>query len=113
MYDGVKNPRTGEPIFTGWPRGSEGFGDSAIQSWRQYVMDPAEPMRVGYFRYFLFHDPNWDYRTVDYDRDLAYAEQKLGFMSAIDRDHDLVNRRCENGCPDGSCRRSQRFDQIA
>jgi pimeloyl-ACP methyl ester carboxylesterase len=86
MYDGLKNPRTGEQIFTGWPRGSEGFGDSAIQSWRQYVMDPPEPMRVGFFRYFLFHDPNWDYRTIDYDRDLAYAEQKLPFMSAIEKD---------------------------
>src|SRR5262249_57194732 len=31
MYEGLKNPRTGEPIFTGWPRGSEGFGDNAIQ----------------------------------------------------------------------------------
>jgi feruloyl esterase len=86
MYDGLKNPRTGEQIFTGWPRGSEGFGDSAIQSWRQYVMDPAEPMRVGFFRYFLFHDPNWDYRTVDYDRDLAYAEQKLPFMASVEKD---------------------------
>ena len=35
MYDGAKNPRTGEAIFTGWPRGSEGFGESAGQSWRQ------------------------------------------------------------------------------
>src|SRR5205814_178591 len=25
MYEGVKSPRTGEPIYTGWPRGSEGF----------------------------------------------------------------------------------------
>ena len=86
MYDGVKNPRTGEQIFTGWPRGSEAFGDNPIQSWRTYVTDPAEPMRVGFFRYFLFHDPNWDWRTIDWDRDIAYAEQKLGFISAIDRD---------------------------
>jgi len=86
MYDGARSPRTGEPIYTGWPRGSESFGDSPIQSWRQYVMDPPEPMRVGFFRYFLFHDPNWDYRTIDWDRDLAYAEQKLSFMSAVDRD---------------------------
>ena len=34
-------------------------------------------MRVGLFKYFLFHDPNWDYRTLDWDRDLAYAEQRL------------------------------------
>lgn len=86
VYEGVKSPRTGEQIFTGWPRGSEGFGDAALQSWRQYVMDPAEPMRVGFFRYFLFHDPNWDWRTIDWDRDLAYAEQKLPFMHAVDRD---------------------------
>jgi len=86
MYEGLKNPRTGEQIFTGWPRGSEGFGENPIQSWGQYVMNPAEPMRVGFFRYFLFHDPNWDYRTIDYDRDLAYAEQKLPFMSAVEKD---------------------------
>ncbi len=93
MYDGLKNPRTGEPIFTGWPRGSEGFGDAPIQSWRQYVTDPPEPMRLGFFRYFLFHDPNWDYRTVDWDRDLVYAEQKLPFMSAVDRDLSPFKKR--------------------
>ena len=76
----------GELIYTGWSRGSEGFGDSPIQSWRQYVTDPPEPMRGGFFRYFLFHDPNWDYHTIDWDRDLAYAEQKLPFMAAVDRD---------------------------
>jgi feruloyl esterase len=93
VYDGVKSPRTGEPIFAGWPRGSEGFGESPIQSWRTYVMDPAEPMRVGFFRYFLFHDPNWDWHTIDWDRDLAYAEQKLPFMSAVERDLSAFRKR--------------------
>jgi len=85
-YDGVKNPKTGEQIFTGWPRGSEGFADSAGQSWRAYIMDPVEPMRVGFFKYWLFHDPNWDYRSIDWEKDLAYAEQKLSYMAAVDRD---------------------------
>ena len=93
MYDGAKNPRTGEQIFTGWSRGSEGFGESPIQSWRQYVMDPQEPMRVGFFRYFLFHDPNWDYRTIDWERDLAYAEKKLAFMAAVDHDMSAFKKR--------------------
>jgi feruloyl esterase len=93
MYDGAKNPRTGEQIFTGWPRGSEGFGESPIQSWRQYVMDPQEPMRVGFFRYFLFHDPNWDYRTIDWEHDLAYAEKKLAFMAAVDHDMSAFKKR--------------------
>jgi feruloyl esterase len=93
MYEGAKNPRTGELIFAGWPRGSEGFGDSAIQGWRQYVLDPQEPMRVGFFRYFLFHDPNWDYRTIDWERDLAYAEQKMPYMAAVDRDLTPFKKR--------------------
>jgi len=85
-YDGTKNPRTGEQVFTGWPRGSEGFGDAPGQSWRAYIMDPLEPMRVGFFKYFLFHDPNWDYRSIDWERDLAYAEQKMPFMAAVEKD---------------------------
>jgi feruloyl esterase len=93
MYEGAKNPRTGEPIYAGWPRGSESFGPNPIQSWRQYVLDPAEPMRVDFFRYFLFHDPNWDYRTIDMDHDLAYAEQKLSFMSANEKDLTPFRKR--------------------
>jgi len=92
-YEGVRSPRTGEPIFTGWPRGSEGFGEAAGQSWRAYIMDPAEPMRVGFFRYFLFHDPNWDFRTIDWERDLAYAEHKLPFMAAVERDMSPFKKR--------------------
>ena len=92
-YEGVRSPRTGEPIFTGWPRGSEGFGEAAGQSWRAYIMDPPEPMRVGFFRYFLFHDPNWDFRTIDWERDLAYAEHKLPFMAAVERDMSPFKKR--------------------
>jgi feruloyl esterase len=86
MYDGTKSAKTGETIFAGWPRGSEGFGEAAGQSWRAYIMDPAEPMRVGFFKYWLFHDPNWDYKTIDWEHDLAYAEQKLPYMAAVDKD---------------------------
>lgn len=85
MYEGTKSPRTGALIYTGWPRGSESFGEVAAQSWRQYVLDPKEPSRVGFFKYWLFHNPNWDFRSVDWDRDLAYAEQQLPHMAAVDQ----------------------------
>jgi hypothetical protein len=49
-------------------------------------MDPQEPMRVGFFRYFLFHDPNWDYRSIDWERDLAYAEATVPFVAAVEYD---------------------------
>ena len=84
MYDGTRSPTTGKLIYTGWPRGSEAFGEAASQSWRQYVIDPKEPSRVGFFKYWLFHDPSWDFRTIDWDRDLAFAEQQLPFMAAVD-----------------------------
>jgi len=92
MYDGTKNAR-GETIFSGWPRGSESFGERAIEGWARYVVNPTEPMRVDFFRYFLFHDPNWDYRTIDWDRDLAYAEQKMPIMSAVERDLTPFKKR--------------------
>jgi feruloyl esterase len=93
VYDGAKNPRTGEQIYTGWPRGSEGFGEAALQGWRQYLTDPGEPSRIGLFRYFLFNDPNWDVRTLDYDRDLAYAEQRLSYLPAVSRDLSAFRKR--------------------
>jgi feruloyl esterase len=77
----LKDPQTGKQIFAGPPKGSEDIGD---QNWREYVLDPPEPRRVGFFRYLLFHDPNWDWHTIQWERDLGYAEEKLGFMDAID-----------------------------
>ncbi len=85
VYEGTKNPRTGALIYPGWPRGSEGFGDGAIQGWRQFILDQAQPARVDFFRYWLFHNPNWDFRTIDWERDLAYAEQELPHMAAVEK----------------------------
>jgi feruloyl esterase len=93
VYDGARNPRTAEQIYTGWPRGSEGFGESPGQSWRQYLVDREEPARIGLFRYFLFNDPNWDVRTLDYDRDLAYAEARLSYLPAVSRDLSAFRKR--------------------
>ena len=41
VYDGAKNPRTGEQIFTGWSRGSEGFGDDAAPELARLHHGPA------------------------------------------------------------------------
>jgi feruloyl esterase len=93
VYSDLRNPRTGEQIFPGWSPGSEGFSDQANGGWRAFILDPPEPMRVGVYRYFLFDDPNWDWRTMDWDRDIAYADARLGFMSARDPDLTAFKRR--------------------
>ncbi len=79
VYDGARNPRTGEQIFPGWARGSE-------QGWGTYILNPSEPMRIGFFRYFTFHDPKWDWRTFDWDRDVAFVDEQVPFLSATSRD---------------------------
>jgi len=95
VYRGLHNPRTGEEIFPGWSVGSEGFGDSPAMGWGAYILNPKEPMRIDVYRLFLFNDPNWDWHTVDFDRDVAYADQKLGFMSAVN--YDLTGFKARGG----------------
>ena len=38
----------------------------------------------GFFRHFVFEDPDWDFTTFDYDADLSYALDKVG--DAVDAD---------------------------
>jgi feruloyl esterase len=95
VHGGLKNPRTGEEIFPGWPLGSEGYGETANQGWAAFLVEPKAPMRSEVYKYFLFHDPNWDHRTFDFDRDVAYANAKIGFVSAID--DDLAPFRARGG----------------
>lgn len=78
IYDGPKHPRTGERLFPGVPRGSESFGAGANAGWQSYIMGPDEPQRLGFWKHFVFDDPNWDFRTFDWDRDLAFARAKVG-----------------------------------
>ena len=70
-------------IFTGWPMGSENLGD---QGWGQYHVNPAEPMRSDVFRFFVLNDPNWDWKTLDWERDFAYANQRIPFLNATETD---------------------------
>jgi feruloyl esterase len=84
VYDGLRNPRTGEQIFPGWERGSENFGDAPLQSWSGFLINPKAPMRSEVYAYFVFGDANWDFRTFDFDRDVAYADRAIGYMSAVD-----------------------------
>jgi len=93
VYGGTANPRTGEQIFPGWSLGSESFGDRSAQGWGAYILDPKEPMRIDVFRYFLFNDPAWDWHTFDYDRDMAFADAKIGYMAAVDADLSAFRER--------------------
>ncbi len=78
IYSDVKNPRTGEVYFPGHEPGSEaGWG----------TMAGANPFGVGVdvFRYTTFGgDAAWDYKTMNFDADMAKAQKAAGAIDALD-----------------------------
>jgi feruloyl esterase len=67
IWQGPRNPRTGEQIFPGFSFGSEAM--FPIQT------AGPEPFAVAttYLKSLVFQDPNWDFRTFDYDKDVIRA----------------------------------------
>jgi feruloyl esterase len=67
IYGGVKNPRTKETVFAGFEPGSE----------QQLAMlaggkEPF-PVATSYFRDVVYNNPQWDFKSYDYDKDLTAA----------------------------------------
>jgi feruloyl esterase len=92
VYAGPRRP-DGRQIFPGWPVGSEGYGDRASDGWGAFIVDPKVPMRSDVYNHFVFHDPDWDYRTFDFDRDLDFADATRGYIGATDRDLTPFRKR--------------------
>ncbi len=94
VYAGPRNPRTGEQIIAGYSPGSESpEGDTWAHGWRTYITDRTEPMRVDFWKYWVFNDPNWDWRKFDYDRDVTYADTKVGAVNASSPDLSAFRAR--------------------
>lgn len=70
IYEGPKNPRTNAQLYPGLPVGSEA-------GWSAY-WGGAEPVRADYWRLWAFENPQWNWWTFDYDRDVSFTEAKLG-----------------------------------
>ncbi len=80
IYQGPRNPRTGEQIYAGAVPGTEAI----IGNWHLWVVaSPAQPLPflawfgTTFYQSMVFEKPDWDYRTMDFDRDLATAVAKL------------------------------------
>jgi len=78
VYDGPKNPRTGDQLFPGLSRGGE-------LDWRAWVVGTDVPphnlqhrIQDSFFKDFVFQNPNWDWATLDFDKDVATADSKVG-----------------------------------
>jgi feruloyl esterase len=81
IYGPAMNPRTGEALYPGLPPGSE-------PGWSAAAGGPA-PFAIpdSHFKYVVFADPKWDFRTLDFDRDIARAERvDNGILTAVNPD---------------------------
>jgi feruloyl esterase len=69
IYAPALNPRTGEQVSPGFEPGSE-------LGWRVIAGGP-EPFGAGadYFKYVVFRDPSWNWRTFNLESDAALADQ--------------------------------------
>ena len=78
-YEDVRK-RNGESIYPGLVPGSE-------LGW-MLPGRATEPggIDLGMFRFIAHHDANWDWHTFDLERDHALAQERAGFMEAINPD---------------------------
>jgi feruloyl esterase len=69
MYQSPRNPRTNEDVYFGVEPGSE-------LGWGMLITGP-EPFAAAtdHFRYVVFKDPKWDWRTLNFDSDVALADK--------------------------------------
>jgi feruloyl esterase len=79
IYSPAVNPRTKADIYPAETRGSE-------MGWAAGLAAPA-PLSIAntYFQYIVFKKPDWDFKTLDFDKDVALADSlDNGEMNAID-----------------------------
>ncbi len=78
-YQGARHPKTGEPIFPGFERGSE-------RGWARWVGAQPADYGVEFFKHLVFKDPQWDFRTLNFEGDLTLADQASAGIDAVDPD---------------------------
>jgi feruloyl esterase len=75
------NPRTKQEIFPGMPRGSE-------LTWTATAGGPQPfSIPVDFYKYFVHSNPDWDWKTIDFDKDVVRGDEMHGAaLNAIDPD---------------------------
>ena len=72
IYDGPKNPRTGEPIFPGFARGSEAGWTGMVRP------TTAASGLLVYFSNIVYQNRDWDLQTFNFDSDMAQTDERIG-----------------------------------
>jgi feruloyl esterase len=68
MYQAVVNPKTKKEIFPALAYGSE-------LGWATFGSPQPFAIAVQMFQYLVFNDPNWDYKTLNFDEHMALVDK--------------------------------------
>jgi feruloyl esterase len=84
MYAGPRNPRTGEQFYPGVPMTSE------LDQGQSIGIVP-NPQYTTFFNYTVFENPNYDFRSFNFDSDLDFALNKTYGGETLDFIHTADN----------------------
>ncbi len=88
IYDGPKNPRTGESIFPGFARGSEAGWTGMVRP------TTAGAGLLVYFSNLVYRNPQWDLRSFNFDSDMTHTDQTIGRLgNSTSTDYAAAKRR--------------------
>lgn len=80
IYAGPKDPKTGEQIYPGYEPGGEAEPGTWVGSILPMPKLPQGSIQSffgnGFFSLVVHEDPKWDWRTMDFDRDVKAADEK-------------------------------------
>ena len=90
IYTGPVNPRTNKPVYAGmYPGGEMGWASGVVIN----RTTTSGVSSNGFWSYTLFHQPDWQFRTFDFDKDLARADAEIApITNATDPKLDEFNR---------------------
>ncbi|MGA3194398.1 MAG: tannase/feruloyl esterase family alpha/beta hydrolase [Terriglobales bacterium] len=93
IYAGPRNPRTGQPISPGYEPGAEAEPGIPGISFASYVFGAGPGMSLdsmfstAFYAGFVFENPKWKFTDLNFDKDIATAEEKVGAaLNAADPD---------------------------
>jgi len=88
IYAYSVNPRTKEKIFAGMAPGGE-------ITWTAMAGGPNPfAIPVEFYKYFVYENPDWDWKLFDFDKDVALADEKFAkLLNAVDPDLKAFKNR--------------------
>jgi feruloyl esterase len=102
IYRGPKNPRTGQQISSGYEPGAEAEPGIPGISFASYVFGQGPGVSLNsmfstaFYGSIVFENPRWKLTDIDFDKDMALTDQKVGSILNASNS-DLSDFRAHGG----------------